>query len=179
MIEINSRIEGLDEVLRKTNPVFLLKPIRAFFTRATARVELRAKANAPHDTGRNVRGNIESEVDRANPALWGKVVVRGSKLGSARGTIARAMEYGTGTQNDGPFRTGKRHWPPAQALDAWARKHGFVGKGNFGAGRIVAFLIGRRGGLRPIRYMRNAWADSQNDIQQLFKILLDDIRREW
>ena len=70
--------------------------------------------------------------------LWAK--------GGSNVKYAPYMEYGTGRLADAEGGGGGgRHWPPAQALEGWASRHGFGPGGGF----LVARAIGRRGGLKP------------------------------
>lgn len=122
----------------------------------------------PVDTG-NLRASIAYEVSGVDGVpLWGAV---GSNV-----EYAPYMEYGTGTLSDGPNASGARHWPPAAALDVWARRHGFK------SGAQVAFVIGRRGGLRPRRFLRNAFERSQPRIaailDEAFQRGVGEIARE-
>lgn len=101
-----------------------------------------ARINAPVDRGR-LRASITSLAE------W-----RGDILEGVVGTnveYAPYMEYGTGRLTDGEGGKGGRHWPPGAALDVWARRHGFA------SGRIVAEIIGRRGGLKPRQFLRKAF----------------------
>jgi hypothetical protein len=90
------------------------------------------------DTGR-LRASIATEVRSDGFLGSGLVAAVGSNV-----IYAPHMELGTGT-----FAGRKRHYPPPSALATWARRHGT----NAWA---VAAAIGRRGGLRPRRFLRGA-----------------------
>ena len=99
-----------------------------------------SKILAPVDTGR-LRSSLTHE------AHW-----EGTSLIGAWGTnveYAPEMEYGTGSQGDSDVPHGGRHWPPGQALDLWAARHGFQ------SGLQVARIIGKRGGLRPRHFLKS------------------------
>ena len=68
------------------------------------------------------------------------------------------MEFGTGLLSEDPKSRRQRHWPPAAALDLWAKRHGFA------SGAIVARIIGRRGGLKPRRFLRDAFESNRQRI---------------
>ena len=98
-----------------------------------------SKILTPVDTGR-LRSSL------AHEAHW-----EGSSLIGAWGTnvaYAPEMEYGTGSQGDSDVPHGGRHWPPGQALDRWAARHGFE------SGLQVARIIGKRGGLKPRHFLK-------------------------
>lgn len=117
--------------------------------------EVKAAREMPVDTG-NLRASMRYEVGS----------VDGVPLWAAVGTnveYAPYMEYGTGLLCDGPNPSGRRHWPPAAALDVWARRHGFE------SGAQVAVAIGRRGGLRPRRFLRNSFDRSQQRIVRILR----------
>lgn len=158
------RIKGLAELKGKLNIGLIAGPLRTFLTRAAILVQSRARERAPVDTGR-LRADIAFEVDGGTPPIWARV---GNNV-----FYAPYVEYGTGTQTDGPGGGG-RHWPPAGALSGWAGRHGFGPGGGF----IVARAIGRRGGLRPRRYLRDALDAALSGIEGLFGALSRDIEAE-
>lgn len=116
-------------------------------------IEADAKRGAPVDTGR-LRSSITHQV-RWMPGLVEGVV--GTNV-----SYAPYMEFGTGRVGDPAVPHSGKHWPPAAALDVWARRHGFGPDG----GKTVAWIIGRRGGLRPRRFLRNAIDKNQTRIQR-------------
>lgn len=163
-MRLEVEIQNLDALMSKLDSGLFNAPVRKFFQRAIVPVEGKAKQNAPSDTGL-LRSRITHMIDKAPLPLWAKVGTNQHE--------APFMEYGTGLLSDGPKKSGRRHWPPAAALELWARRHGFA------SGAVVARIIGLRGGLRPRRFLRNALKDSIPEIQQAANQLGQDIRREW
>lgn len=161
---ITAEVKGLEKVLQKLGPDLIAEPLRDFLNKAGQHVQSEAKERAPVDTGR-LRSSITTEVDDGLPPLWAKV---GSNV-----DYAPYMEYGTGGQSDGSGGRGGRHWPPAGALDVWARRHGFQ------SGFQVAKAIGQRGGLEPRRYLRGALEDSVAKLKGFVKDMAKDIERMW
>ena len=159
--QIVYEIKGLREVLRKCDPQILAQPLKNFFQRAAITIQNRARQNAPVDTGR-LRSSIATQVDAARPPSWAKA---GTNV-----EYARPMEFGTGSWSEDPESSHTPHWPPGAALDTWARRHGF------GSGFQVAAAIGKRGGLKPRRYLRNAMRDSLHDIQGFLERLGKEIQ---
>lgn len=66
------------------------------------------------------------------------------------------MELGTGIPAGNP----KVHWPPAAALEVWANRHGTTGF-------LVARAIGRRGGLKPRKFLQKAFDQNREKIIEL------------
>jgi len=162
--ETRVEIENLAEVLKAMSPELYAKPLYNFWDRAGQQVENLARDKAPRDTGR-LAASMTHIIDSASPPMWCKV---GTNV-----SYAPMMEYGTGTQTDGVGGTGKVHWPPGDALDVWASRHGFP------SGKAVAFIIGRRGGLRPRRFLRDAFAQSLGNIGSFLAQLANDIGKNW
>ena len=163
-MHLNVKIEGMDRVLSKLSPDLLAKPVASFFTRAAITVQNEARTLAPVDTGR-LRSSISYKVDTAKVPHWAKV---GTNV-----FYAPYMEFSTGYQTDGSGGR-KRHWPPPDALNTWAKRHGVEG-----GGFAVAKAIGRRGGLRPRRYLRGALEHSLDAIRDALTKLSQDIKVEW
>lgn len=164
MSDVEVKIENLDEVLRRISPEIYAEPLRTFWERAAIAVENLARTKAPVDTGR-LRASMAHELDSASPPIWAKV---GSNV-----AYAPYMEYGTGTQSDGPGGRGGVHWPPPGALDVWAQRHGFP------SGAVVAKIIGQRGGLEPRRYLRGALQEAMGQISGFIAQLAADIGAKW
>lgn len=162
--EFTFRVEGLSELLRKMEPKTLLKPLREFFTKASIGLQGEMRGLAPKDTGR-LASSIGYAVDTAIPPLWAKA---GPNV-----TYAPYMEHGTGTLADGPGGPQAPHWPPGPALDVWAKRHGFQ------SGYQVARIIGRRGGLKPRRFMRDALVFQKPKIRRLAEDALAAIASVW
>ena len=156
------QIEGLDRLLKKTDPAFLLKPLRNFFERSTRTIEAHAKEKAPVDTGL-LRSSIGSEIDASTPPRWGQV-------GTAV-VYAPFMEYGTGLLAAQGAR--ERHFPPGEALELWAGRHGIE------SGFQVAAAIGRRGGLKPHLFLTGAVKASLGAIEGYVRQLGSEIGQQW
>ena len=165
-------IEGLERVLGKLDRGLIAGPVRDMFTRAAVVVQGRARTAAPTDTG-HLRNLITTQVDTAEVPLWAKIGFMGAGEGSPLWHKGRAMEYGTGSQGDPEVGHTGRHWPPGDVLDVWARRHGFEN------GWQVAAIIGRRGGLRPRRFLRGALEQSLADIRGLVERLGREIGQRW
>jgi hypothetical protein len=168
-------VKGLKELIAKLDDSMLDKPLRNFFNRATITIQGRARTNAPVGTSGQLRNFIVTDVDQSHPPLWAKVGVMagdGKMLQKAR-----AMEFGTGLLAEGPNAKGGRHFPPWGArnpdLELWAKRHGFPN------GFVVARIIGRRGGLKPRRYLRDAFRDSMGDIKGHLNRMASEIQSIW
>lgn len=157
-------LEGLQEFLQKSNPQLLAQPLRQFLQRSVITVQGKARENAPVDTGR-LRSSIATEIDSSTPPHWGQI---GTNV-----SYAKPMEYGTGRLSDAPDSQGGVHWPPGDALQTWASRHGFK------SGYQVARIIGKRGGLKPRKYLRKALSDSLSAIQGFVNQLGDDLKAAW
>jgi len=169
---IQYKIVGLKELIDKATPDLVGKPLRKFFERASIGVQGKAREGAPVDVGQ-LRADIVYEVDPAEVPHWAKVGLLHAAPGSGLFKKATAMEYGTGLFAEGPHAKGGRHWPPGAALDVWAKRHGFA------SGWQVAAIIGKRGGLKPRRYLRNAFTNSQSEIAHWLQVLGQEIRERW
>lgn len=156
-------IEGLDRLLRKLGPALVREPLRRFLERGAIVVQGHARERAPVDTGL-LRSDIAYELDPADVPSWARI---GPNV-----FYAPYQEYGTGLLAEGPGAAGGRHWPPGEALSAWAERHG-------GNGFAVAAAIGRRGGLRPKRFLRGGLQDSLAEIRTLLGRLGRDLAAAW
>jgi hypothetical protein len=164
--------EGLKELIKATEPVLLVEPLRKFFKSATVVVQGEARHYAPSDTG-HLRNMIVTEIDAGRPPIWGKVGVLKAEEGTPLWFKARAMEYGTGSQGDPEVSHKSGHWPPGEALAVWGKRHGGI------SGYAVAAAIGRRGGLKGRKYLRIGFALSLDRIKGLLRQVPVDVVREW
>lgn len=160
MVQI--KIDGLEEILKKATPKILEKPMHNFFDRATIHIQGLGRRKAPVDTGR-LRASIAQKVDPKPLPLWGEV---GSNV-----FYAPYVEFGTGTMSDQGSRA--RHWPPSDALEGWAMRHGFPNA------FLVARAIGRRGGLKARKFLRGAVEESRSKLQELLNIAAREIEQAW
>jgi hypothetical protein len=150
-----AKLHGFDDLERKLKyPRWAAGPAGRFLDRWRFAVERGAKANIKRGPGGwlwkgHDRRSLTSERDQATFPHWARV-------GSNSKTL-RWGEFGTGTKSEDPQSSKKRHWPPASALEPWARAHNTTGF-------LVARAIGRRGGLEPRRFLRNAVKDSERRI---------------
>jgi len=165
-------VDGLDRVLEKLQPSLVAEPLRGFLSRAAITVQTRARAAAPVDTG-HLRNAIMYQVDEAAMPGFAMVGFLDAGAGSPLWFKARAMEFGTGSQGDGDVSHAGSHWPPGEALDVWARRHGMA------SGWAVAAGIGRRGGLRPRRFLRSAIEQSLADIRGMLEQMRAEIAARW
>lgn len=166
MTDINVRVEGLEELIRKCDPAILAAPLKRFFDRAAIGVTNLAKQKAPVDTGR-LRASLTHETDSATPPMWAKV---GTNV-----MYARFVEFGTGRMGDRAVPHGGGHHPPGAALDRWAELHGLRPKAGF----LVARAISRRGGLAPRPFLRPALQDSLGQIAGFLRQAAAEIESAW
>lgn len=144
MPEINVEIEGLIEVQRKMEQMVAElhgAPMLNAMRDATLLVQRDARKLCPVDTGR-LRSSIVPEVRQQTGVVIGVV---GSNV-----TYAAAMEFGT-----------RPHWPPLDALEPWARRHGM-------SAFLVARAIARRG-IKGRRYLRGALEQNAKRIHVLIE----------
>lgn len=168
-------MEGLQEALSKIAPEMYAGPLRQFFTKAAVILQGQARSNAMerwHDTGQTVN-SIVYEVDNAAVPQWAKIGLLNADEGSPLWYKARAGEYGTGRMGDPAVGHAEGHWPPGEALNTWAGRHGFASGGQ------VAAIIGRRGGILPRRYLRDAMQQKINEINELIGSLMTYIGQKW
>lgn len=161
------QIENMDEVLRKLDKGTLIgEPLRRFWTRVCIDIQSRARDKAPRDTGL-LAASIVYEVD---PSEVPQQAVVGSET-----HYAPYMEYGTGALGDpdAPYSHMAGHWPPGEALEVWAGTHGFS------SGYAIAAAIGKRGGLSPRRFLRDAVAAVQERMNDFLAQLANEIGAEW
>ena len=178
---ITQRLNGLSEIIRKASPELVAGPLRTFLKRSGQVVLNRARQKAPMDTGR-LRADLNTEMDKGTTPMW-------TSIGTTM-EYAPYMEMGTGLfaeDMQGAPKSSGVHYPPAAALEGWAARHGF-GAGPFhtelgwrlmSGGQKVAYLIARRGGLLPRRFLRNALNESLSDIQGFVKQFGRDVKAEW
>lgn len=170
-MEVKTRINGLERLMKKASPQILVGPLRKFFERSAITVQSGAREKAPRDRGQLIN-SIAYEIDSGNPhPLWAKV-------GTNLGVKAKAMEYGTGLLSESPeTRGGVQHFPPwgeqNPELELWAQRHGFPNA------FVVARAIARRGGLKPLRYLRGALADAGSQIRSFLSQAERDVRAIW
>lgn len=155
---------GVKQLTRVLKPETIGEPLRNWFKRVTFKVEGEAKKRAPVDMGR-LRSSISTDVDKAKVPQYATI---GSNL-----TYAPFMEFGTGTLSDGPGGSNSPHYPPSSALDSWAARHGID------SGFIVARAIGRRGGLKPRRFLRDGVKASMPFARASLKAMGRDIGKRF
>ncbi len=169
------QIVGLERLIAKIGPQLIAKPMEDFWKRCGVTIQSAARERAArdaHDTGHLVN-MIQYEVDTREVPLWTKVGMLSAGEGSPLWLKARAMEYGTGRQGDSEVSHKSGHWPPAAALDVWASRHGFASGGQ------VARIIGKRGGLKPRKFLRGGFEDSLDKVRGFLGQLGDDIVAAW
>lgn len=128
-------------------------------------IQAAAQSRAPVDTGR-LRSSLAIAI-RGGPGGRSMVGVVGTRL-----HYAPYMEFGTGALAVGPMPGKGRHWPPGDALEVWARRHGFE------SGYQVARIIGQRGGLRPRLFLTKAFKDKRKEVRSILRGSLREIVRK-
>lgn len=169
---INVEIVGLARVTRKLSDKLISGPLRTFFKRAAIVVQGEIRTRVPVDSGQ-LRNLITTEIDDGAMPLYAKIGPLNAAEGSPMWYKARAMEFGTGRQGQPGVSHKSKHWPPPAALDVWARRHGFE------SGAQVARIIGRRGGLRPRKFMQEGFKASMSALRGLVGRLGDEIQAAW
>lgn len=131
------------------------RPMTQAMRKAALLVERDAKINSPLDTG-DLRRSITTDVRVEGVGGRGEAVV--GVVGSNR-QQAVYMELGT-----------KPHFPPISVLEQWAERHG-----------LNAFLVARaisRRGLRPRRYLQNAFEQNKPKIIRILNDAVSDSVRK-
>ncbi len=163
---------GLDKMLKKLDPALIGEPLRKFFERASITVQSEARERTPVDWG-TLRNSIVYEIDKGEVPHWAKIGPLKAKEGSALWFQARAMEFGTGSRGQEGISHRAEHHPPAEALDVWAKRHGFK------SGRQVAAIISSRGGLKARKFLQGGLKASMGPIRGFLDRLANDIQRKW
>lgn len=147
--ELKLEIQGMREFQEKCEQVVkdlqgndMLDAMR----RATLLVQRDAKILAPVDSGR-LRASIIPEIRAEGREVLGVV---GSNV-----VYAPYMELGTGI-----YAGGKPYFPPPEALERWASRHGSTGY-------LVALAIYKAGGLKPRKFLQQAIENNQQRIHDL------------
>lgn len=173
-------VQGVAELLNKLDAAVLAgKPWRNFLNRWALSVERKAKQGAPVWRGQ-LRRSITHEIDAGELPRYARV--------GTNAPHGEPMEFGTGLLSDSPSASHRRHFPPPAALDAWAISKGFhtssrkvaltdasASPGTFG--KIVSDIIGRRGGLKPRRYLRNAVDEAEAKIPGWLQLMAQEIEQ--
>lgn len=138
--------------------------------------EIRSEAQrlAPADSG-NLRRSINFEQSRRvnDNGVWQVVV--GSKL-----DYSTYMEYGTGRNSDAPQGTPGAVKVSPRALVNWVeRKLALTGRQTpEQVAFAVAKSIEKKGGLKPRRFLRNAFAQQAPKVRDFFEYALSRMLRK-
>jgi hypothetical protein len=173
--ETRVEFENMAEVLAKLDSTLYAEPLRDFFKRAAITVQGEARSRVMerwHDTGQTAN-SIMYEVDDGTPPQQALIGFLNASEGSPLWFKARAGEYGTGRVGDPAVSHGGGHWPPGDALQTWAGRHGFA------SGYQVAAAIGRRGGILPRRSLRDALAGGMAAIEALVDKFMAGVASKW
>lgn len=166
------KIKGFDELIKTVkDPKLLGLPLNKFLTKSALAIQNRARQKSPVDRGQ-LRQAISHEVERSPIPSWAKVGVIAAPFGTPLGVKAFSMEYGTGKFGEHVNTRGLKA-TPSDALNLWAKRHGFK------SGAQVAFIINKRGGIEPRRFLREAYAASAGDIKNFGKDAMADIKKRW
>lgn len=140
---INLRIEGAQELRGDLRA--LSYAMRAGLTdameKSVFRLQDQAKRNTPVDTGR-LRSSIDVTVN------WDREML----VGEVQPHTDYALYVHEGTDP---------HWPPVQALEGWARRHGMDAY-------VVALAIARRG-TKAQPYLRQALETERDNVIVIFE----------
>lgn len=151
------------------NPAWVHGPARRFLDRWGIETASAARANIGSGPGGwldsgQTRASITNETDESAFPKYARV---GSNLNKARWG-----EYGTGLLSEDPDSKHERYFPPPAALEDWALRHGFMSGGE------VAFLIWKKGGTEPRRFLRDAAKESAGKIDGYLGIMAKEIEAE-
>jgi hypothetical protein len=173
-------VKGVADLVAKLDPGKLAgEPGRNFLNRWALAVERGGKDKAPKWRG-HLRRSITHEIE-------GSAIPRYARVGT-NVAYAEAMEFGTGLLSESPNSKHTRHYPPPAALDAWAIAHGFhagtkkSAKANAADspgtyGKQVSDIIGRRGDLKPRRYLRDAADETKPKIPGWIELMAQEIEQ--
>tara|TARA_Y100000310_G_C20638448_1_gene792516 strand:- start:1058 stop:1531 length:474 start_codon:yes stop_codon:yes gene_type:complete len=152
------RIDGADALQRKLKESSqrLAGPVRDFFNRSTRHIRALAAKGTPVDTG-VLRSRWTTRIDASPMPTWG--------------AVANPTKYGAFVEHGS-----RPHWPPLDAMQPWARRHGFP------AGRAGAFLVARsiaRRGTKGAHMLENAVKDSTRTLKRFVGIMGREIGRRF
>ncbi len=150
-VGIEYQVEGMERLMERAKPELLAKPVHDFLERAALMVKAKAREYTPVDTGR-LRASMTHQLDSSPVPLWARV---GSNV-----EYAPFVELGT-----------RPHFPPPEALELWARRHG-----------IPVFLVCRaiaRRGTKAHRMLQRGFEDLQDKIGRMMKQLAESVKQEW
>jgi hypothetical protein len=172
------QIVGLDELLKDiADPTWLRNPTRRLLERWANKVQRETVANFERGPGgwidtAETRKSVTHETDPGDDPFptW-------TRVGSNRDQF-RWGEYGTGLLSEDPESSHRRHWPPGDALQEWAIKHGFEDTEGSTAGMKVARIIGLRGGIEPRRYLREAVATVDESMESFLSTWKAEVEAE-
>lgn len=156
------KFEGLLEAqraMRRTAEALHGTEMVRAMERATIVVERAAKKNAPVDTGR-LRSSITHAVRTTgliNPTVQGIV---GTNV-----AYAPFIEEGTGK-----FTGRSPYFPPPEALEGWARRHGLNAY-------AVALAIFRNGGVEGRHYFHDALDETETQVTNILQTTVRTIIR--
>jgi hypothetical protein len=153
---ISVEIQGLGKLRKITDPRLILGPTALVIRDMANLAELRAKANAPRDTGALQR-SIAAQIQPLQ-----------ARIGSTRDLVYfEVQERGR--------RPGQR-MPPPSALAGWARRHGFGT--SAGALFVLARGIARRG-FKGRFFMAKAKKAVERKLPARLKHASNQIENSW
>ncbi len=185
MADFDAELRNLTQVLESiTDARYVGEPLRRFLNKWAYAVHRGTVRNFERGPGgwidtAETRRSFAVAIDPSSVPLYARV---GSGLDKARWG-----DYGTGLLSEDPNSNKQRHYPPAKALDGWAERKQIqirVGTNKNGepiyriaTGADIARMIGRRGGLAPRRYLRDAAERVEEQIPAWIRELVADIER--
>jgi len=170
---VTLRIENLDQIISRMEDPHVKEIASKHMRYGLALIEEPARINA---AGVGPSGYGASGSGHGVNTITSVVVDGGNDMLGIVGSPLEYMayqEYGTGLLYDGPGpKPGKAHYPPPAALETWCRRNGIASAWG------VSRAIGRRGGLRPKRFLRKAWEQAKPGVtSEMGKILPEITRR--
>jgi phage gpG-like protein len=148
----------MEQVLRDTKGT----PVLMAFRQATLLVERDAKLNLVAWSPPGGPGHAGVDTGRLRASITPEVRVQNNVI---TGVVGSAMEYAPYQElGTGVFVGRPPHFPPPDALNVWAARHGGP---KAGGGFQVAMAIFKRGGLRPLLFLQRALDKNKDKIPEL------------
>jgi len=162
--DVRVKIKGLEALEKKLTPALVKGPATRLMNKYQIWTTARATELAPRGVHGGLRGSMSGEVIFQGPLPHETNV--GTNL-----FYGPYQELGTGLLTVGAGGSGKRHHPPAAALQTWASNRGTTGS-------RVAWIIAARGGLRPQLFLTRAQKEVEPKVQGWVATMAQEIEME-